>query len=223
MAAVAPAAAAARSFGGGRLRPSLLRFRGIAERLAKTFPNENKNYSVRLMDIREKIAGNLTREYMTLLMGAVAFVLLIACANVANLQLARATGRYREGLEAYLADAARCRARGDGFEEATQRANAAVLADLTTAWHGTLEVILVFLFVYWRYRIQTHGVFLFPLVGGVVRLITHFAWPALLAYISGSRGGAPGLGSYTMDSDPPVRPDAQGRYPVAMPGKTRVL
>jgi len=34
---------------------------------------------------------------------------------------------------------------------------------------------------------------------------------------------APGLDSYTMDSDPPVKPDAQGRYPVAMPGKTRVL
>jgi len=34
---------------------------------------------------------------------------------------------------------------------------------------------------------------------------------------------APGLDSYTMDSDPPVMPDDQGRYPVAMPGKTKVL
>ena len=34
---------------------------------------------------------------------------------------------------------------------------------------------------------------------------------------------APGLDSYTMDSDPPVKPDAQGRYPVAMPGQTKVL
>ena len=34
---------------------------------------------------------------------------------------------------------------------------------------------------------------------------------------------APGLDSYTMDSDPPVRPDPQGRYPVAMPGQTKVL
>ena len=30
---------------------------------------------------------------------------------------------------------------------------------------------------------------------------------------------APGLDQYTMDSNPPVMPDAQGRYPVAMPGR----
>ena len=34
---------------------------------------------------------------------------------------------------------------------------------------------------------------------------------------------APGLDNFTMDSDPPVMPDAQSNYPVAMPGKTRVL
>jgi hypothetical protein len=34
---------------------------------------------------------------------------------------------------------------------------------------------------------------------------------------------APGLDSYTMESEPPVRPDAQGRYPIAMPGLTKVL
>ena len=34
---------------------------------------------------------------------------------------------------------------------------------------------------------------------------------------------APGLDDYTMDSKPPVKPDAEGRYPVAMPGQTNVL
>jgi len=34
---------------------------------------------------------------------------------------------------------------------------------------------------------------------------------------------APGIENFTMDSDPPVKPDAQGRYPVAMPGLTKVL
>jgi len=34
---------------------------------------------------------------------------------------------------------------------------------------------------------------------------------------------APGLDQYTMDSEPPVKPDEQGRYPVAMPGMTKVL
>ena len=34
---------------------------------------------------------------------------------------------------------------------------------------------------------------------------------------------APGLDEFTMESEPPVMPDAKGKYPVAMPGKTRVL
>jgi hypothetical protein len=34
---------------------------------------------------------------------------------------------------------------------------------------------------------------------------------------------APGLDDYTMDSEPPVMPDAEGGYPVAMPGRTKVL
>jgi len=34
---------------------------------------------------------------------------------------------------------------------------------------------------------------------------------------------APGLDRYTMDSDPPVKPDAEGRYPIAMPGQTKVF
>ena len=34
---------------------------------------------------------------------------------------------------------------------------------------------------------------------------------------------APGLDDFAMDSNPPVMPDANGNYPVAMPGKTKVL
>ena len=34
---------------------------------------------------------------------------------------------------------------------------------------------------------------------------------------------APGLDDYTMDSEPPVKPDAEGNYPIAMPGQTKVL
>lgn len=34
---------------------------------------------------------------------------------------------------------------------------------------------------------------------------------------------APGLEHYTLDSKPPVEPDAAGQYPIAMPGRTKVL
>ena len=34
---------------------------------------------------------------------------------------------------------------------------------------------------------------------------------------------APGLGDFSMDSDPPVMPDAEGRYPVATPGVSQAL
>jgi hypothetical protein len=41
--------------------------------------------------------------------------------------------------------------------------------------------------------------------------------------LASNRVLAPGLEDFTMDSPAPVQPDAQGRYPVAMPGKTEVL
>ncbi|OHB66030.1 MAG: hypothetical protein A2V70_16755 [Planctomycetes bacterium RBG_13_63_9] len=41
--------------------------------------------------------------------------------------------------------------------------------------------------------------------------------------IASDREEAPGLDHYTWDSNPPVMPDDQGRYPVAMPGLTKVL
>jgi hypothetical protein len=41
--------------------------------------------------------------------------------------------------------------------------------------------------------------------------------------LASNRELAPGLDSYTMDSNPPVMPDANGKYPVAMPGSTEVL
>ncbi len=88
--------AVARLAPGVTLADAAAEIKGIGERLAQAYPEENKGWGIRVLRIRDEIAGNLTREYMLLMMGAVFFVLLIAVANVANLQLARATGRYRE-------------------------------------------------------------------------------------------------------------------------------
>ncbi|MBA2458050.1 MAG: ABC transporter permease, partial [Gemmatimonadales bacterium] len=67
----------------------------IAARLAETYPAFNTYWSVNLVPITEQVVGQVRRP-LALLGGVVLFVLLIACANVANLQLAQATARKRE-------------------------------------------------------------------------------------------------------------------------------
>jgi putative ABC transport system permease protein len=86
----------------GRLTPgvsfeqSAAEMQSIAQRQAEAYPDTNKGFVLHPMELKQYVTGNLTRQYTLLLMGAVAFVLLIACANVANVQFARVTGRVGE-------------------------------------------------------------------------------------------------------------------------------
>ncbi|MGC1902939.1 MAG: ABC transporter permease [Candidatus Acidiferrum sp.] len=68
---------------------------GIAARLAKEYPGSNDQFGVELKPIREAFVSEM-RPAILALFGAVIFVLLIACANVANLLLVRGSGRTRE-------------------------------------------------------------------------------------------------------------------------------
>jgi putative ABC transport system permease protein len=85
----------------GRLAPgfSITRARaemaGIAARLAKEYPASNDLFGVQLQPLRDTFVGDL-RPAVLVLFGAVMFVLLIACANVANLFLVRGASRTKE-------------------------------------------------------------------------------------------------------------------------------
>ena len=67
----------------------------LAGRFAQQYPDSNKEWGIELVPLQKQAAAGSERT-LSVLMAAVACILLIACANVANLLLARGLGRQKE-------------------------------------------------------------------------------------------------------------------------------
>ncbi len=177
----------------GRLRPGVTMGQATAELnlvargIARRNPRNHDRRGARAEPMGDNINGNAVRPIMTMLMGAAAFVLLLASVNVANLQLARVSLRAREIALRFAVGASRWRIVAQFLTESVVLSLAGAAAGVLFAWWATNALRGMVPGEVWRFipgwqrlGINAHAL-LFTLAVGMAAGIVSGIAPALLA------------------------------------------